>query len=44
MSDLNNTKFDALKVKEEKLKLLQDRYKNGKSYSINLIFLLTLSI
>jgi len=33
-----NTNFDSTKVKEEKLKLLQQRFRNGKSYSIkNLI-------
>ncbi len=36
MSELNKN-FDQTKIKEEKLKLLQQRLRNGKSYSINLI-------
>jgi len=33
MSESNSQIFDTSKVKEEKLKLLQQRQKNGKSYS-----------
>jgi len=30
----NTQVFDASKIKEEKIKILQERYRNGKSYSI----------